>query len=232
MLSICVFKWGDKYSTEHVRRMHNMLARNLTIPWQFVVITDDPEGDRAAHHRIDVKFVRLWDEMRDTKYCGVRIRAFGADMMHRIGPRFAWVDLDVVITRNVDHLFSRSEDFVALATPNPPMPYNGSLVMMDAGARAQVLAKWTPDAYAETRAYWDRLGVRAGAESDEGWMGRVLGDKEATFTQSDGIYYLKRLAPKYKLPIDACMVVMNGRKADPSFHEWQKTSPWIKEHWR
>src|SRR5687768_8979751 len=126
-LQICTFKWGNKYTLDHVARLHNMLARNLTLPWRFNLITDDP-GDRvfedlAPNVFPGVRVLPLWEEMRDAKLCGVRLRAFGSDMREMIGERFAWIDLDVVITGNVDHIFSRPEPFIALSTPQGPLAY-------------------------------------------------------------------------------------------------------------
>lgn len=242
-LSIVTFKWGDKYTLNHVARLHNMLARNLSIPWEFVLLTDDPRDKEiedtspTVHPRSRV--LPLWDDMRDAKLCGVRLRAFGPEMAELIGPRFAWVDLDVVVTGNVDHIFGRTEPFIALSTPAGPLYYNGSLVMMDAGARRRVHDLWTPEGYARMPAHYARLGMAAGGQSDEGWMTYVLGPNEARFNgdfgeRRDGIYYFRRDLDKGKkpLPPDARLVVMNGRTFDPSFPALQSRCPWIKEHWR
>lgn len=233
MLTIAAFKWGHKYTKDHVIRLRNMLRRNLTIPYEFALITDADEDDTPD----GVRYIPLWSEMQDAKLCGVRLRAFGKDMRTIIGPRFAWIDLDVVITGNVDHIFSRREPFIAAATPRPPMPYNGSIVMMDAGARSQVYEGWTMEAYHRLGlAYGAAKGVKAGTVSDEGWMAIVLGDGEARWTMADGIYYFRRhlLAGGNpgRLPKGCRIVIMNGRRFDPAFYEWQQQCPWIEEHWR
>lgn len=237
MLTICAFKWGDKYTLDHVGRLRLMLARNLTIPWEMALISDDPD-DAHFTSKAGIRHIPLWPEMRDAKLCGVRLRAFGADMAGVIGPRFAWVDLDVVITGNVDHIFGRKEPFVALSTPQGPLAYNGSLVMMDAGARAEVLGKWTPAAYSGLQEHYDRLGMPAGGVSDEGWMTAVLGPDEARINggwhrRDDGVYFMRKdLAGGRKpLPADARMVIMNGRAFDPSFPAMQRL-PWVRQHWR
>lgn len=257
-LKIVTFKWGDKYTARHVAVLFGMLARNLTIPWSPVLITDQPEADRNAlfwdfgwgETRLAAAGLRvlpLWQDMRDAKLCGVRIRAFGADMVEMIGPRFAWIDLDMVITGNVDHIFGRAEPFVALATPRPPMPYNGSLVMMDAGVRAEVQAKWNPLDYHDFGSWMgSRYGVAAGTVSDEGWMWSMMPQPatptpweapyggQATFGRADGIYYWRHDLGKGSLPLpaDARIVVMNGRAFDPASPRCQRAAPWIAEHWR
>lgn len=229
MLSIVAFKWGSKYTLEHVRRLRRGLARHLHMPHELVLITDDWHNDRfegAAHRTIP-----LWEEMRGAPLCGVRLRAFAPDMADRIGSRFAWIDLDVVITGDVTPIFQRAEPFIALATPQGPLAYNGSLVMMDAGARRGVYDQWTPERYlALGREFASRHGMRGGVVSDEGWMTIQLGTDEATVGKAQGIHYYKRLRGG-ELPSTATMVVMNGRKYDPSFWHLQVRSPWIREHW-
>lgn len=240
-LQIVAFKWGDKYTMEHVKRLRSMLARNLTIPWEFVLITDKQAEDTGAlvgdfDRGLFTRVLPLWGEMRDAKLCGVRLRAFGADMRERIGERFAWIDLDVVITGNVDHIFGRTEPFVALATPRGPLVYNGSLVMMDAGAFRGVLERWTPERYQDLGPHYAKMGMHAGGVSDEGWMTAQipLDDRVAgTVGRADGIYYFRHdLARGARpLPPDARMVIMNGRANDPSNAEAQRL-PWVQEHWR
>lgn len=245
-LSIVTFKWGDKYGLRHVDVLFNMLERNLTIPWRAVLVTDKPDEDFRALEgwgSRSVKVVPLWDDMKEAKLCGVRLRAFAPDMEKTLGSRFAWVDLDVVVTGNVDHIFGRTEPFIALSTPAGPLYYNGSLVMMDAGARRRVHDLWTPEGYARMPRHYARLGMEAGGQSDEGWMTYVLGPNEARFNASpgvgfgehrDGIYYFRKDLARGRnpLPADARLVVMNGRAFDPSFPAIQERCPWVKEHWR
>lgn len=231
MLSICTFKWGSKYSVEHVLKLGRMLRRNLTIPFEYVLITDgDP--DTAGLPGAPDRVLPLWTEKADAKLCGVRLHAFHPDMRDLIGPRFAWVDLDVVITGNVDHIFGRTESFVALATPQGPLWYNGSLIMMDAGAFPEVDSTWTPEAYAALPARYAAEGMQHGGQSDEGWMTAVLGPGKATVGPAEGVRYFKHIKHETKLPKGTCMVVMNGRRFDPSMKSWQHQCPWIVQHWR
>lgn len=229
-LRICVFKWGDKYSRRHVEVMRNMLQRNLTIPYEMVVISDNPRDYEIE----GVRYVPLWTQMREAKLCGVRLHAFHPSMADLIGPRFAWIDLDVVITGNVDHIFGRTERFVALQPPRPPMPINGSLVMMDAGVFPHVQSGWTLKKYHEVGDSLSRIhGIKAGTTSDEGWMWANVGENEAKISRADGVYFFKHdlqrgLTP---LPADAKMVIMNGKAFDPSMPQWRAKCPWIREFW-
>jgi hypothetical protein len=242
-LTICAFKWGTRYTLRHVSALYLALGRHLTIPHEFALISDDPD-DESFCVKAGIRYIPLWDDMRGVKNCGVRLAAFHSIMSRYIAPRFAWLDLDVVITGNVDHIFSRPESFVGLKTPAPPMPFNGSLVIMDAGAYPAVRSEWTPERYEACGAYWLAQGCAGGGASDEGWIGRMLRNPNIPARGIgtvggdpgvDGIYYFKRHLLKGRglsLPADARMVVMNGRQFDPSLPEWQARAPWLLEHWR
>jgi len=41
---ILCLKHGTKYSAEYVNKLYNMVARNCTLDYEFVCLTDDPKG--------------------------------------------------------------------------------------------------------------------------------------------------------------------------------------------
>lgn len=233
-LQIVAFKWGSRYTSRHVNVLRSMMSRHLGLAHEIVCVTDDPAGIDPSVRIVPLD-TPVWAAMRDARRCGVRIRAFGADMAGILGPRFAWIDLDVVITGDVTAIFDRPEDIVITAPPRPPLPYNGSIVLMTAGARAAVYETWTAADYTRRGEALGRArGVRHGTVSDEGWMACVLGDHEATWTRDDGIVYFRRDLDEGRkpLPADAKIVIMNGRRYDPSMPELQRRCPWIGKYWR
>ena len=44
---VCL-KWGDKYSADYVNVLANMVARNTTVPYEFVCFTDNSNGIQAG----------------------------------------------------------------------------------------------------------------------------------------------------------------------------------------
>lgn len=244
MIRIATFKWGTRYTLDHVAKLRSMLARNLTISWEFVLISDDP-SDEHFTAKAGIRFLPLWPHLREQPGCAVRLRAFNPDVGASIGERFAWIDMDVVVTGNVDHIFSRPEPIVLLATPKPPLPFNGSLVIMDAGARPEVLGEWSLASYRGSAHAWGAMGV-PGGPSDEKWMGSILGPDalhpappEATVGGKpgvDGIYYFRRHLLEGGLghgglPADARLVLFNGRHK-PWHPDVKALSPWVLEHYR
>lgn len=239
MLRVCTFKWSDPnyrfnklflYGAEHVNRWARAVRRNLSIPHEIVVITDDPAGITE-----DVRIVPLWDDLRHMGGCYTRLRAFAPDMAEIIGPRFVWMDLDCVIAGSLDEPFSRKEDFIIWHNGISNNPYCGSMVMMDAGARKEVWEDFDPAT--SPQAAKPLIGT------DQAWIAHRLGPDEATWTRADGIlsrYHTgiggSRLMgrairnAKKALPEGARVVFFHG-PLSPCQPHLQAACPWIQDNW-
>lgn len=202
------------YTADHVNTLGRMLERHLTIPYEFVCITDDPTG-------IEYRTIPLWDKCRHLGGCYNRLYAFSEDMT-LLGDRFALIDLDVVITGNCDHIFSIDADFAMHEYTYPDRPnqhYNGSLIVMDRGARHQVWDEFDPDSTPQAIAADEtRIG------SDQKWISTVLGKGEQRIGTEHGVYEALRI--RDALPTDAAMVFFSGPR-DPS----KARHGWIRQHY-
>jgi len=238
MLEVICWLWRphvayrSQYSPEHVNILRRMVARNYDKPHRFSVITDQTEGFDP-----EVRIIPLWDDHRNRESiygpgspsCYPRLRAFDESMREIIGPRFISLDLDVVIARDVSPVFDRPEDFLIWGVRGRRTPWNGSMWMMNAGARQHV---------------WDRFNANPekaiararGAGfygSDQAWMNYALGPNENHWSEKDGVYSFRmNIKPNGgKLPDDARIVFFEGHY-DPWNPVTQKLCPWIKEHYR
>jgi hypothetical protein len=231
MIQIVCWKWdsgfhtkkGIKFAAKHVNILKSMIDRNITVPYELVCITDDPEGIRE-----DVRIVKLWDDLRDLGGCYTRLKAFSEDMREIIGPRFMWMDLDVVVMDDITPIVMRQEDFIIWGDTNPTTPYNGSLVMMNAGCRKKV---WDDFDRHESPIRGRRLGY---VGTDQAWIGAKLGEREARFDMADGVYSFRCHIKQKKLinpPKNAKIIFFHGT-SDPSKRDVQMVYPWILEHWR
>src|SRR5690606_3488644 len=158
-----------------------------------------------------------------------------------IGPRFVVTDLDVLIVRDVTQMFSRTEDFLISGAGFNRNPYNGSLVMMDAGARRRVFDEFSVSKWRKEKKFRGYVG------GEDVWIAIMLGEKEATWTRKDGlICYRDAIAPRYwaektsrrrahalklgygtsngALPNDARFIQMNGPWKPETARE---LSPWV-----
>lgn len=225
--------YRTKFTVEHVNTLRNMVERHYHDEHEFVCITDQPKGldDR-------IRVIPIWDTFAKVlspwggshPACYRRLRAFSSEMADIIGPRFVSVDLDVVIVGDVTPLWNRKEDFVIWASPLRNTPYNGSMWLMNAGAREEVYTKFHPEISPQ-------LARKAGmVGSDQAWMVYQLGPDEATWTAEDGVLAwrtdLRRR--RYRLPGNARMVFFQGfvNPWDQDALREPHAKPWIEAHYR
>lgn len=238
MLSIVTWKWTpqhgyrSRYSGDQVNTLRRMVARCYPKPHRFICVTDDPKGIAD-----DVEIVPLWDDYRTmiSKHgvrnpsCYRRLKAFSVEAREWFGDRFLSIDLDMVLVGDVSPIFDRPEDFIiwSNSTMDKRTHYNGSLWMMNAGARRQVWDEFDPKV--SPQAAW-----KAGCfGSDQAWISYRLGPGEATWTPKDGVYsYRVHIARQMrgKLPPDARIVAFHGH-VDPWSHQAQQLE-WVRAHYR
>lgn len=236
MLTICTFRWRpfagyrSVYPPETVNVLRNMVRRHYRSPHRFVCITDDPTGIDPA-----IEIVPLWGDYAQipnpfgakNPSCYRRLKIYDPAIADILGPRFVHLDLDCVITGDLAPLWDRDEDFVIYGDTNPKTYYNGSLVLMNAGARAKVWKDFDP-----LRS--PRQTKSAGFYgSDQAWISYCLGPGEKRWTSKDGVYsFRNEIKPKGMgvLPSNARLVVFHGA-VDP-WEPYAKTHcPWVREHY-
>ncbi|MFA7217792.1 MAG: ATP-grasp fold amidoligase family protein [Dehalococcoidales bacterium] len=245
-LTVVCFKWkhtvgeplpavarGIKYTADYVNKLYRAVERNLTIPHRFVCVTDDPEG-------IECETYPLWDWGREFGRCFTRLKMFDPAMRQVFGRRVLCIDLDTVVTGNLDNIFSRKEDFIIhtyyMDSHGYQQKYNGSLFMMDMGSRPEVYTQFdgqrSVDLLKKLQAEKKIIG------SDQAWINYVLGDGEKRFGEEDGVYHLRNImVPKRTtgrkrgdLPKNARLVMFSGNQ-DPSMPMYSKDLLWVQRNW-
>lgn len=235
-MSVVTFLWKpaptyrSQFKPEHVNILRNMTWRNFAVPHRFIVVTDFPAS--AFDKRIEV--IPLWKDFAELRNpfgptnpsCYRRLKVFSREAAAMFGPRFVCLDLDVVIVGDMRPLWLRREDFIIWGDTNPTTAYNGSMILMTAGAREKV---WTDFDPAMSPIMTRRNGLFG---SDQAWIAYVLGPNEIRWTNRDGIYsYRNEIGPhKKELPLNARIIVLHGQK-DPWSPDLQGLS-WIKQHYR
>jgi len=235
MLSVVTWKWQAKpgyrsvFTARHVNVLRNMVERHLHMPHRFICATDDPVG---IDPRVEV--VPLWDEIaplsrpNNKPNCYRRLRMFSSEVIPIFGNRILSLDLDSVIVKDMTPLASRKEDFIAWGDTAKNTFYNGSMMLLTPGARQRVWDEFDPRQSPGITALAGIVG------SDQAWISHVLGPKEATWGEADGIYsfrnYFIRLG-RTALPSNARAVFFHG-KFDPWTPGVADNYPWVKENWR
>lgn len=233
MLTVCTFRWKppagyrSSFGPDAVLRLRDMVARHYPHPHRFVCITDDQRSLKQ------VETLPLWDDLagvpsphgRGNPSCYRRLKLFDPAIETLLGPRFVSLDLDTVIVGDLSPIFHRTEDFIIWGETDPRSFYNGSMLMMTAGARPQVWTDFNPRKS-------PMLTKRAGKfGSDQGWISYCLGPGEARWGRQDGVYsYRVHISPQGNvLPADARIVMFHGR-VDPWSFRGQQID-WVRTHW-
>lgn len=190
MLTVLTWFWRQPggrtvYEPVHIAIWADMVRRHLSLPHRIAVVTDE-RVDLPSHvetiappREFEAVRIPTWDETRPQ--CLRRLAMFAPDAAERFGPRFVSMDLDCVIGGAIDPLFAGDEDFRICAGSTPGRVYNGSMMMLRAGARPQVYAQFTPEKAAEAG--------RRHLGSDQAWISHVLGPGEATWGPQDGVAF-------------------------------------------
>ncbi len=251
-ISVVSFKWNNtftasrykKYTADHVNAMKRMVDKHLSIPHQMVCFTDDPDGLDPQ-----IRAIPLPESYWRLPHCYPKIILFSGDCRDTVGEHFLYIDLDAVITGNLDSLVPGADvEFTIHAKPvkfrfgellrsksrrmqkklyRDGTKFNGGLMYLKAGCRTRVLESFDLDRAIATGQHYCVRG------SDQVWIQHCLGGEERTWTAADGIYsYVSDLSGKKRasLPGNAKIVLFGGQHA-PWDSGVIEASPWIAEHY-
>lgn len=102
---LCV-RFGTRYGKEYVERLRNMVARHLTIPYEFVCLTDDatPIDDVRLIIQPNANYTRGWWH---------KVHMFDPNLP--LSGRILYFDLDIVIHNNIDKLITyQPNEFIGI----------------------------------------------------------------------------------------------------------------------
>jgi len=215
MLQLVCWKWEplksapttkkkQSYTSAHVNALYTMLQQNVSLPFKLICVTDDPAGIDPA-----IKIIPLWKEFRNLGGCFVRLVCFKKNFK-LFGERFFSIDLDCVITENIDHLFSREEPFIIWSPDESDLSrrsvnYCGSLFGLTVGIHPEIYDEFRP-----SKLKRNKRGRYSGG-SDQKHISKVVKDA-IVFGQKEGIYnFMPDLSPLgHKLPDNCSLVFFNG----------------------
>jgi len=231
---VLCLKHGTKYSTEYVNKLYNMVARHCTLDYEFVCLTDDPEG---IDHRVKIlplpKSVQGW-------WC--KPYMFSKDLP--LKGTVLYMDLDVVIASNIDKLFTwmpehwcTVRDFTRVYRKDWKK-YNSSIVRFKVG---QLDFVWT-------EFQKDQKSIQSRLHGDQDWIYEVTQKfkKQAMLYPDSWIQSWKWEVRKDKIlasgtkgnrklrtiehvtpRVECCVCVFHG---DPNPHNCD--DPWVVDNWK
>jgi hypothetical protein len=225
-LSVVAWRWGGKYSADHVNRMRAMVRRHLKFDHEFFCITDDPTG---LDEFVTVVPLEPFGPVQPK--CLHRLNIFGPASDAIGGDWILQLDIDAVVTGSLAPLLRFDDDMTIWRCPS-------------LGRRGYALnPSFMLFRRAALRPFWDEIADDLRAVQQEAKAARWTGSDQAvisarfdgrcrTLDERDGLYSFRdHIADGRPLPEDARLVGFYDA-FDPADPTLTPAHPWIYRHWR
>lgn len=242
--TVLCLKWGTRYGSEYVNRLHSMVSRNTARDTRVVCFTDDPTGISSA---VDVRMMPEFDLPERMRFHPFRRMFIFQKELDGLQGNLLHLDLDLLVTGSVDAFFDYRPELDFVVAENWTQPGqrigNMSVFRFRVGALTRVWERFRPDPMAMMALY----------RNSQTFVCRTLGEVEF-FPQEWCLSFKHSILPRWPLnfimtpalPEDARIVAFTG-KPDideaaqgkwPVKSPWKRLykhvrpTPWIAEHWR
>ena len=227
---VLCLKHGEKYSSDYVNRLYNMVKRNLTIPFTMVCLTDNKTG-------IDSNILCL-DLPKELTGWWCKPYMYSADLP--LNGTVLYMDLDVVVSGNLNKLFDYEpdnwcviRDFTRAMQPQWEK-YNSSVVRFKVGQLHNVWAEFRKDPQKIIRSHfgdqdwlWTAAKGTAKLWPDEwiqSWKWEIRKDRHLQSGTKGNRKF--RTVEDVVPPDECCICVFHG---DPNPHNCD--DPWVRNNW-
>ena len=105
--NIICMKWGTKFGASYVNRLYDMVERNTTVPHRFVCFTDDANG---LNPNIETRPLPFLDDNGLPEKAWKKLGLF-TDKLADLEGEALFLDLDIIILRNIDEFLTSTGDF-------------------------------------------------------------------------------------------------------------------------
>ena len=232
MITVLCVRFGNKYGREYVERLRNMVARHLTVPYEFVCLTDDQhpiDGVRSIVQPL-AGYSKLWWH---------KVHMFNSNLPVDKN-RIIYFDLDVVIHNNIDKLVDvPDQEFYGIRDFNRKFvpkwdKLNSSVMSWQMGTHTDIFDKFDKNKNSAMRLH-----------GDQDWIYQTLGSKIKHWPDSwiqsykweirsrNEIDYSKRENRSFKtvvnpkIPADCCVTVFHGDPKPENILD-----PYVVDNWR
>ena len=224
MHNVVCLKHGTKYDADYVNKLYAGVKRNSTVEFRFHCFTDNPEGLRSevVPHPLPHKNVEGWWQ---------KLYLFSDEV--NIKGRMLFIDLDTLITGNIDKYITKDAGFVVLRDLWARGNNVGSAIMsFEAGAHKQIWDTFIADPVTAVRSlhpHGDQKWIQKHQAQRIYWQD-TTGNEIVSFKSNC----------RGGLPHGTKIVCFHGK---PSIPESINTTtrvqrfvipptPWVKEYWK
>ncbi len=243
MQTVISIKWGDRYGSDYVNRLYNMVMRNTKNPTRFVCFTEDPTGVNPEVEIKPLPPINLPERVSNRPWRKVSL---WQDPLDDLTGDILYFDLDLVITGNIDDFFTYKPGRFAVIHnwTQPKLSVgNTSVYRFTVGKHKFIFDQFNADPEPWLKQY----GISQKYISDQ-IKDRVFWPEEwcLSFKHSLIPPWPMRFFKTPELPEDAKVVAFTG-KPDPEdavigswpeknfikkSYKFVRPTPWIAEHWR
>lgn len=237
-------KWGERYPADFANRLWSMIQRNTKRPTRLVCYTDDTSGLDSAIEAHPLPPISLPDTIARTPW---RKMSLWAPQLPGVQGDFLFLDLDLVITGNIDDFFSYRSEHLYCVIENWTQVGDGVGNTSAFRLRCGAYSKLYNDLQADPEKVLSKFRI------EQQYISARVPDQQF-FPASWCLSFKHTLLPRWPLnfikvptlPSDARIVAFTG-KPDPDEardglwpvnQSWKKLykhvrpTPWIAEHWR
>lgn len=134
---ICI-KWGNKFKSDYVNRLYNMVEKNLQIPHRFVCFTDNADGICEG---VEIRELPPFQDNKKILDKGWRkLSLFNKELSDVTGTAL-FLDLDIVIKSDMAPFFEEKGEFLIVKDWDFPNDIigNSSVFRFEIGAHSDIL---------------------------------------------------------------------------------------------
>jgi len=229
---VCL-KWGDKYSADYVNVLARMVKRNLTLDYEFVCFTENPQGLDSD--------IRIEPLTVTTEITGWWHKPMFFNPNIGLNGTILFFDLDVVIFRNIDNLFlHRPGEFLIIRDFNRHVinnyqKFNSSVFRLETGNHSNVYTDFIKQPSSIVRKYHgDQDWIRASITNSyafwpDEWIQSYKWEMRGKPRMDRGVRGQRDfITPGHPtLLTNTSVAVFHG---DPNPHICK--DPWVVDNWR
>lgn len=153
MIAVLCVRFGNRYSIEYVERLRSMVSRHLTVPYEFVCLTDDPTPINGVRLIVqpNAGYARGWWH---------KVHMFNPSLP--LEGKILYFDLDVVIINNIDKLVENTaSDFWGILDFNRKFhkgyrSLNSSMLCWQHGSQNNLWTEFIKDTEAAQKFHGDQ----------------------------------------------------------------------------
>ena len=232
MIDIVCLKWGDKFGAEYVNNLFSGIERNSTVPFKFHCFTDDTTDVLENINCIDLPNNNLsgwWN----------KLWLFSDELPFETGTRILFMDLDTLITDNIDMIleFNCPHNIVCLSNWYDHSGINSAFMMWRHGTQTHIWERFVADPDS----------VINNNKGDQDWINQNLTEHDRWQNQFPYEFVSYKQSCIKGLPNGAKVVCYHGTPSViQSFTEtvenWDSKyrnggvpyypQSWVKDHWR